>query len=52
MKKISEFDTRIRLYKHELEVFEENVYSQPLTPMTPRGNYFLDISTFLYYRPS
>ncbi|CAH8432378.1 unnamed protein product [Schistosoma rodhaini] len=36
MKKISEFDTRIRLYKHELEVFEENVYSQPLTPMTPR----------------
>ncbi|CAH8469588.1 unnamed protein product [Schistosoma turkestanicum] len=36
MKKINEFDTRIRLYKQELEVFEENVYSQPLTPMTPR----------------
>nr|CAH8824559.1 unnamed protein product [Trichobilharzia regenti] len=36
MKKISDFDTRIRLYKKELEVFEENVYSQQLNPLTPR----------------
>ncbi|CAH8462927.1 unnamed protein product [Heterobilharzia americana] len=36
MKKINDFDTRMKLYKQELEVFEENVYSQPLTPMTPR----------------
>ncbi|VDQ01702.1 unnamed protein product [Trichobilharzia regenti] len=31
--------SRIRLYKKELEVFEENVYSQQLNPLTPRADY-------------
>nr|AAW27168.1 SJCHGC06473 protein [Schistosoma japonicum] len=57
IKKISDFDTRIRLYKQELEVFEENVYSQPLTPMTPRDllnvlhqmdNDFISLAAQLY----
>lgn len=35
-KKVADFEVRMRMYKQELEAFEENVFSQSITPLTPR----------------
>lgn len=37
VKKISDFDMRMKLYKQELEAFEESLTSENAAPMTPRG---------------